>query len=92
VFTLFTLPAILGRRFKRLATLTDNLPFRHGTGPFSLIGDLYDRFSAPVEYRYSREGSAAFFCAAGLEQVTVAPERGWMVTGIKPGERLEKTI
>ena len=89
VFTFFTLPAILGRRYTRLAPLTENLPFRHGTGPFSLVGDLYDRFSAPVEYRYSRESSAAFFAGAGLQQVKVAPERGWMVMGIKPTRRTE---
>jgi SAM-dependent methyltransferase len=84
VFTLFTLPALLGRRVSVLAPLAENLPFRHGTGPFSLVGDLYDRFSAPVEFRYSRKTSSAFFSEAGLERVVVAPERGWMVAGTKP--------
>jgi len=86
VFTLFTLPALVGRRFAGLAPLAATLPFRHGTGPFSLVGDLYDRFSAPVEWRYSRAGSAAFFSGAGLDRVIVAAERGWMVSGIKPAE------
>ena len=89
VFTVFTLPAMLGRRYPKLARLSENLPFRHGTGPFSLVGDLYDRFSAPVEYRYSRESSAAFFAGAGLQQVRVAAERGWMVMGIKPKRHTE---
>jgi len=84
VFTLFTLPALLGRRVSILAPLAEHLPFRHGTSPFSLVGDLYDRFSAPVEFRYSRKTSAAFFSEAGLEHVVVAPERGWMVAGSKP--------
>lgn len=87
VFTMFTLPAIVGRRFATLEPLAASLPFRHGTGPFSLVGDLYDRFSAPVEYRYSREGAAAFFARSGLERVKVAAERGWMVAGTKPMEK-----
>jgi SAM-dependent methyltransferase len=84
VFTMFTLPASLARHFKALAPVGASLPFRHGTGPFSLVGDLYDRFSAPVEWRYSRAGSAAFFAEAGLDHVFVAFERGWMVSGVKP--------
>jgi SAM-dependent methyltransferase len=92
MFAVFTVPTMLGRRFTRLARLTANLPFRHGTGPFSLVGDLYDRFSAPVEYRYSRESSAAFLADAGLRHIRVAAERGWMVTGTKHGEQTEKTV
>lgn len=90
IFTLFTLPAIVGRRIPGLARLAAGVPFRHGTGPFSLVGDLYDRFSAPVEWRYGRKGSFALFADAGLQDVRVAPERGWMVTGTKPGARQEK--
>jgi SAM-dependent methyltransferase/uncharacterized protein YbaR (Trm112 family) len=85
VYTTFTLPARIARRVSVLAPLANSLPFRHGTGPFSLVGDLYDRFSAPVEYRYSRSSSQTFFRHAGLEHVTVADERGWMVSGIKSG-------
>lgn len=85
VFATFTIPSLLGRRVSIFAPITENLPFRHGTGPFSLVGDLYDRFSAPVEFRYSRQGSERFFSAAGLERIRVAFERGWMVTGTKPG-------
>jgi SAM-dependent methyltransferase/uncharacterized protein YbaR (Trm112 family) len=84
VFTLFTLPAMVGRRVAPLAPLAASLPFRHGTGPFSLVGDLYDRLSAPVEFRYSRKDSEDFFANAGLAHITAAPERGWMVAGTKP--------
>jgi SAM-dependent methyltransferase len=84
VFAAFTVPSLLGKRVPMLAQLAEGLPFRHGTGPFSLVGDLYDRFSAPVEFRYSRRSSARFFSAAGLERIKVAFERGWMVIGTKP--------
>jgi len=52
-----------------------------------LTGDLYDRFSAPVEYRYSREGSAAFMREAGLDVVRVGNDRGWMVLGTVPSSQ-----
>jgi SAM-dependent methyltransferase/uncharacterized protein YbaR (Trm112 family) len=92
VFLLFTVPARACRRIAPLAPLAERLPFRHGTGPFSLVGDLYDRFSAPVEFRYSRESSSALFSTAGLEGVSAAPERGWMVAGTKPSAGLTRQV
>jgi Methylase involved in ubiquinone/menaquinone biosynthesis len=86
VYVLFTVPATLGRRVRVLAPVANSVPFRHGSGPFSLVGDLYDRFSAPVEFRYSRNSARAFFHDGGLERVTVAEERGWMVSGVKPAD------
>lgn len=83
VYALFTVPARAGRRFPVLAPITGSLPFRHGTGPFSLVGDLFDRLSAPVEYRYSRSGSTEFFAREGLRDIRVAQERGWMIVGTK---------
>jgi SAM-dependent methyltransferase len=84
VFVLFAVPFRCGRRVPGVGRLVGRLPFRHATGPFSLVGDLYDRFSAPVEWRYSRAASARLLADAGLEHVTVAEERGWMAAGIKP--------
>ncbi len=59
-------------------------PYRHGTHPWSLGPDLYDRLSAPIEKRYSRQGAAALARAAGLEVVRVAQQRGWMIYATKP--------
>jgi SAM-dependent methyltransferase len=92
VFLVFTVPAVAFRRIAPLAPLAESLPFRHGTGPFSLVGDLYDRFSAPVEFRYSRQSSSALFSEAGLERVIAAPERGWMVAGTKPSASRTKQV
>ena len=83
VYLLFTLPSRLASSVG-LTPIGASFPFRHGTHPFSLAGDLYDRFSAPIEKRYSRQGAVEFLRAAGLEQVVVAFERGWMVSGVKP--------
>jgi SAM-dependent methyltransferase len=72
VFALCTWPS---RRF----SWASRFPYRHGTGVWSLSGDLYDRFSAPIEKRFSREGATSLVSRAGLEVVRVAQRRGWMV-------------
>jgi SAM-dependent methyltransferase len=76
VYLLLTLPS---RHFRWAA----RLPYRHGTGPWSMVGDLFDRLSAPIEKRYSRASAAALAESAGLRVVAVAQERGWMVHGRK---------
>lgn len=72
VYVTCTLPS---RHFRWAA----RLPYRHGTGPMSMSGDLYDRFSAPIETRYSAAGARALAEQAGLAVVRVAQRRGWMV-------------
>jgi SAM-dependent methyltransferase len=76
VYVFLTLPS---RRFRWAA----RFPYRHGTGPWSMVGDLFDRLSAPIEKRYSRASAAKLVESAGLRVVTVAQQRGWMVHGTK---------
>jgi len=80
---LFTIPFLVFSRIPMLRTLAGSLPFRQARGPFSLVGDLYDRFSAPVEYRYSRAGAIALLRQARLTVTSVAYERGWMVGAVR---------
>jgi hypothetical protein len=77
VYVLLTLPS---RRFR----WARRFPYRHGTTPWSMSGDLYDRLSAPIEKRYSRESAADLAAAAGLRVERVEPRRGWMVAARKP--------
>ncbi len=84
VFALLTVPHRILRRLPGAEALAATIPFRHGTGPFSLAGDLYDRFSAPIERRYSREDTLALLRQAGLEELLIANDRGWMAAGRKP--------
>jgi SAM-dependent methyltransferase len=72
VYALLTVPA---RHF----SWAQRFPYRHGTTPDSMSGDLYDRLSAPIEKRYSRARAAALASDAGLEVIRVAQQRGWMV-------------
>jgi SAM-dependent methyltransferase len=50
----------------------------------SLIPDLYDRFAAPIEERYSEAGARALVERAGCIVKGVAYVRGWAVWGEKP--------
>jgi len=85
VFLTFTVPFKVSRWLAvRSCGSVLNLPFRHATGPFSLARDLFDRFSAPIERRYSREAAVALLQGTGLQDVKVVWDRGWMVAGLKP--------
>jgi SAM-dependent methyltransferase len=77
VYVLCTLPA---RHFSWAA----RFPYRHGPHAFGMVGDLYDRLSAPIERRYSRDGAAQLATGAGLTVVAVGQQRGWVVRAVKP--------
>jgi len=49
----------------------------------SLIPDLYDRFAAPIEERYSEAGARALVAQAGCTVKASAYIRGWAVWGEK---------
>ena len=83
IYFLFTVPFLVFSQVPGLRAVALSLPFRHARGPFSLAGDLYDRFSAPVEYRYSRTGATALLRQAKLSVTRVVYDRGWMVRAIK---------
>ena len=77
VYVLCTLPA---RHF----SWASRFPYRHGPHAFGMVGDLYDRLSAPIEFRYSQEGAAQLARDAGLRVDVVAQQRGWVVRAVKP--------
>ena len=77
VYGLCTVPA---RRFR----WASRFPYRHSENAWDLSGDLYDRFSAPIERRYSEKTAAALARDAGLDVVRTAQCRGWMVWARKP--------
>jgi SAM-dependent methyltransferase len=86
VFALCTVPYNVLQRFSATRRLADSIPYRHATGPFTLAGDLFDRFGAPVEYRYTRSGAASLMTGAGLEVTRIANDRGWMVAAVRSGQ------
>jgi len=84
VYALFTIPFRILCFVPGLRSLVSGFPFRHATGPFNLAGDLYDRFSVPIERRFNRVDAEALFRDVKLQNVVTANDRGWMVSGVKP--------
>ena len=85
VFVGFTVPSRLLAAVPWTRPLARRVPFRHGRSFQGLVGDLFDRFAAPVEHRYRRWQIAAWFAEAGLVDVQVLPHRGWLAFGRKHG-------
>lgn len=86
VFILFTVPAKIFGRFKATASLAEHMPFNFGTTPFSLREDLYDRFGAPLERRYSRKEIHDMFEKCGFRDVRITRLKdtaGWVAWGYK---------
>jgi SAM-dependent methyltransferase len=53
--------------------------------PFRVLwNDQFDRFSAPLEKRYSRAAVEQLMASAGLADVTVLPGYGWRAAGTRP--------
>ncbi|HEX6162029.1 MAG TPA: class I SAM-dependent methyltransferase [Vicinamibacterales bacterium] len=49
----------------------------------SLIPDLYDRFAAPIEKRYTERGARTLVEQSGLKVLAVANVRGWILLAEK---------
>ena len=57
----------------------------YGRYPFNVLyNDQFDRFSAPIEQRWSREDVRALMLRLGLREVRVASAFGWVAEGTKP--------
>lgn len=53
--------------------------------PFSvLVNDQFDRFSAPLERRYTAAEVRDVMADAGLDDVVVLPNNGWVADGRRP--------
>jgi SAM-dependent methyltransferase/uncharacterized protein YbaR (Trm112 family) len=70
----------------RTARLAAALPLKtYADYPFAvLVNDQFDRFSAPIEQRFTKAEVRAMLEAAGLEQVVVTPNHGWIGDGRTP--------
>jgi ubiquinone/menaquinone biosynthesis C-methylase UbiE len=83
---LFTYPAKLIGLIKSEKDSVNKIPFNFGTHPFSLAGDLYDRFSAPIEYRFNKKEAYALLNKNGFINIKIdklPTIAGWLLWGIK---------
>jgi ubiquinone/menaquinone biosynthesis C-methylase UbiE/uncharacterized protein YbaR (Trm112 family) len=76
-------PYRLLRRVPRLRRVADALPLKtYADYPFGvLVNDQFDRFSAPLERRYARAEVEAMLQCAGLTDVSVIANHGWVGDG-----------
>jgi SAM-dependent methyltransferase len=77
------MPYRLMSRVPLLKPLADKLPLRmYADYPVRVIvNDQFDRFSAPIENRYTRAEVAEWLNRAGLANTRILPGYGWRATG-----------
>lgn len=83
---IFSYPAMIFRKFKLTKPLADKMPFNFGTHLFSLTGDIYDRFSAPIEYRYNRKQVYDLLSESNFRNISIEriqTKAGWVAWGYK---------
>jgi SAM-dependent methyltransferase len=85
-YALFVVPYRIMRQEPRLARLAEGLPLKaYADYPFGVcVNDQFDRFSAPIEWRFTRDALEHSLVAAGLENIRIVEHHGWVATGSRP--------
>jgi SAM-dependent methyltransferase len=85
-YCFFVWPYRVLSRVPGMKAFAEQLPMKqYARYPFRVcINDQFDRFSAPIEKRYTRAEVESCLSRAGLEAVTVLPNFGWNGSGRKP--------
>lgn len=86
VFIIFSVPSKILRKIKTTQNFAKNMPFSFARGLFSLRGDLYDRFSAPIEHRFSKQHVYELLNECGFNKINITRlngQAGWVAWGYK---------
>ena len=85
-FTFFVWPYRILRRVPLFNRVAEDIPLKqYANLPFRVcVNDQLDRFSAPIENRYTRQDVHNWLARASLEGPTVGENFGWIATGRKP--------
>lgn len=85
VFVIFSVPSRIFKKFKATQNFAKEIPFNFETSPFSW-GNLYDRFGASIEHRFSRQQAYNLFRECGFGNVSITrlkDNAGWVAWGYK---------
>lgn len=85
-FTFFVWPYRVLKAIPGLRSIAEKLPMKqYASFPFRVcVNDQLDRFSAPIENRYTRQDVTDWLNRAQLEKTKVNAAYGWVGTGRKP--------
>jgi ubiquinone/menaquinone biosynthesis C-methylase UbiE/uncharacterized protein YbaR (Trm112 family) len=86
LYALVVAPYRLLRRVAALRPLAEAMPLKaYADYPFGvLVSDQFDRFSAPIERRFTKDEVEHLMHQAGLEGITVLAHHGWIAEGRRP--------
>jgi SAM-dependent methyltransferase len=86
LFGLFVLPYRFMRGVESLRSVAERMPLKtYADYSFGVcVNDQFDRFSAPLERRYEREGVEQLLAGAGLVDTRVTAHHGWLGAGRRP--------
>lgn len=84
-FTFFVWPYRILRRLPVVNRIAEEIPLKqYAELPFRVcVNDQLDRFSAPIENRYTRQDVHNWLARASLESPSVGENFGWIATGRK---------
>ena len=87
VFMFLVWPYRILKNVPGLSRLAEELPMKqYANLPFRVcVNDQLDRFSAPIENRYTRADVLDWLARASLESASVGENFGWIATGRKAG-------
>lgn len=82
----WVLPYRLARSRPWLQRFAEAFPLKtYADYPFSvLVSDQFDRLSAPIEHRFTREQVIEMLEGAGLQNPIVLPNHGWVADAVRP--------
>jgi ubiquinone/menaquinone biosynthesis C-methylase UbiE len=86
IVLIFAYPARFFKRFPATRKLYEKMPFNFGDSLFSVSGDLYDRFSTPIEHRFGQQELQDLFKRLRFGEVRITKLKataGWVVRGIR---------
>ena len=86
LFGIFVIPYRITRREPSLHRVAEALPLKaYADYPFGVcVNDQFDRFSAPLEWRFTADEVQAMLEAAGFVDTLILENHGWIGSGRSP--------